>query len=34
MMVNKKTIFKAVLKESTRREIVYEGTGGLKREMW
>jgi tRNA A-37 threonylcarbamoyl transferase component Bud32 len=34
MMVNKRAIFKAVVKESTRREIVYEGTGGLKREMW
>jgi RIO-like serine/threonine protein kinase len=34
MKVNKKTIFKAVVRESTRREIVYEGVVGLKREEW
>jgi RIO-like serine/threonine protein kinase len=34
MKVNKRTIFKAVVKESMRREIVYEGVGGLKREEW
>lgn len=34
MMVNKRAIFKAVVKESMRREIVYEGVGGLKREEW
>lgn len=34
MMVNKRNIFKAVVKESMRREIVYEGVGGLKREEW
>jgi hypothetical protein len=34
MMVNKRAIFKAVAKESMRREIVYEGVGGLKREIW
>lgn len=34
MMVNKRSIFKAVVKESTRREIVYEGVGGLRREHW
>jgi hypothetical protein len=34
MMVNKRVIFRAVVKESARREIVYEGVGGLKREEW
>jgi tRNA A-37 threonylcarbamoyl transferase component Bud32 len=34
MMVNKRTIFHAVVKETMRREIVYEGVGGLKREEW
>lgn len=34
MMVNKRVIYKAVVKESARREIVYEGVGGLKREEW
>jgi tRNA A-37 threonylcarbamoyl transferase component Bud32 len=32
MMVNQRTIFKAVVRESIKREIVYEGIGGLKRE--
>jgi hypothetical protein len=34
MKLNKRAIFKAVVRESLRREIVYEGVGGLKREMW
>jgi len=34
MTVNKRVIYKAVVKESARREIVYEGVGGLKREDW
>ena len=34
MMVDKKVMFRAVVKESMRREIVYEGVGGLKRERW
>jgi hypothetical protein len=34
MVLNKKVIFKAVVKESMRREIIYEGIGGLKREIW
>lgn len=34
MKVNKRAIFKAVVRESMRREIVYEGVGGLKRETW
>jgi RIO-like serine/threonine protein kinase len=34
MMVNKRAIYKAVVKESMRREIVYEGVGGVKRETW
>lgn len=34
MKVNKRAIFKAVVRESMRREIVYEGAGGLKREEW
>lgn len=34
MMVNKRLIFKAVVKESMKREIVYEGIGGLMREEW
>jgi hypothetical protein len=34
MMVNKRVIYKAVVKESVRREIVYEGVGGLQREEW
>ena len=34
MKVNKRAIFKAVVRESMRREIVYEGVGGLKREEW
>jgi len=34
MKVNKRAIFKVVVKESMRREIVYEGVGGLKREEW
>jgi tRNA A-37 threonylcarbamoyl transferase component Bud32 len=34
MKVDKRAIFKAVVRESMRREIVYEGIGGLKREEW
>ncbi len=34
MKLNKRAIFKAVVRESTKREIVYEGVGGLKREEW
>ena len=34
MALNKKAIFKTVVKESMRREIVYEGIGGLMRESW
>jgi tRNA A-37 threonylcarbamoyl transferase component Bud32 len=34
MKVNKRAIFKTVVRESMRREIVYEGVGGLKRETW
>ena len=34
MKLNKRAIFKAVVRESLRREIVYEGVGGLKREAW
>jgi tRNA A-37 threonylcarbamoyl transferase component Bud32 len=34
MKVDRKAIFKAVVKESLRREIVYEGIKGLTRETW
>lgn len=34
MKVNKRAIFKAVVKESVKREIVYEGLEGLRRESW
>lgn len=34
MKLDKRSIFKAVVRESMKREIVYEGVGGLKREEW
>jgi hypothetical protein len=34
MMVNKRIIYRAVVRESMRRPVVYEGIGGLKREEW
>lgn len=34
MKLTKRAIFKAVVRESMKREIVYEGVGGLKREEW
>ena len=34
MKLDKKAIFNAVVKESMKREIVYEGVDGLKREDW
>jgi len=34
MMVNKRAIYKAVVRESAKMEIVYEGAGGLRRETW
>ena len=34
MKVDRRAIFKAVVKESRKREIVYEGVNGLVREAW
>jgi tRNA A-37 threonylcarbamoyl transferase component Bud32 len=34
MKVNKRVIYKTVVRESMRREVVYEGVGGLKQEEW
>jgi RIO-like serine/threonine protein kinase len=34
MKLDKRSIFKAVVRESRKREIVYEGVSGLKREWW
>ena len=34
LKIDKKQVFKDVLRESLKSEIVYEGVGGLKREYW